>query len=88
MNDPDPLKLTDTQWAEYNNLMQAWETGGVDALNAALSELTKADPITAVAVIGSMFPDMVRETIRDIMAEQGITVEDLPEMAEKQKGRN
>jgi hypothetical protein len=34
-------------------------------------------------VIGALFPDMVREAIRDEMAEAGMTEEDLREMVRR-----
>jgi hypothetical protein len=51
----------------------------------ALDQLAK-DPIRYVVVIGAFFPDMMRETIRDQMAEAGITEEDLRELIQKLEG--
>jgi len=47
-----------------------------------MKQLAK-DPIAYVRVIGAFFPDMVREQIRDVMAEQGMTKEDLRELIRK-----
>ena len=41
------------------------------------------DPIRYAVVIGAFFPDMVRETIRDQMAEAGLTEEDIRELLQK-----
>ena len=54
----------------------AYETGGRKAIDLALKKLAK-DPVRFVVVIGALYPDMLRETIRDQMAEAGITEEDL-----------
>jgi hypothetical protein len=41
------------------------------------------DPIRYVAVVGAFFPDMIREAIKDAVAEAGMTEEDLREIARK-----
>jgi hypothetical protein len=50
-----------------------------------LKKLAK-DPIRFVAVIGALYPDMMREMIRDEMAEAGITEADLRELVQKLEG--
>jgi hypothetical protein len=42
--------------------------------------------IRYAVVIGAFYPDMMRETIRDQMAEAGITEEDLRELIQKLEG--
>jgi hypothetical protein len=66
-------------------IKKAYETGGTKALSKAMDELAAADPIRHLHVLGAFFPEMVRESIKDSMAELGITVEDLREMLEKAK---
>jgi hypothetical protein len=84
-SDEDPLGavdttgLTDADWAEINKLKRAHDTGDPKAFSKAYEELS-ANPVKAIRVIGAFFPDMVREAIRDSMAENGITEEDLREM--------
>jgi hypothetical protein len=41
------------------------------------------DPVRYIRVAGALFPDMVREAIKDSMAEAGITEEDVREMVRK-----
>lgn len=65
--------LTDADWAEINKLQEAQKTG---SLKQAMDELSK-DPIRCVRVMGAFFPDMVREAIKDHMADIGVTAEDL-----------
>ena len=73
--------LTDADWAEINMLRRAYESGGTKALSKALDRLAK-DPIRHVRVMGAFFPDMVREAIKDQMAETGMTEDELAELIE------
>jgi hypothetical protein len=43
----------------------------------------ESDPIRCSRIIGAFFPDMMREAIKDQMAEVGMTEEDLREMVRK-----
>ena len=79
----DSSCLTDADWAEINKIKKAYETGGTKGLSRAMDELAAGDPIRRLHVLGAFFPNMVREAIRDHMAEMGITAEDLREMIEK-----
>jgi len=79
----DSFHLTDADWAEINKLKRAYETGGMKALSMAMDELAAGDPIIALHVLGAFFPEKIRESIRDQMAEMGITAEDLREIIEK-----
>jgi hypothetical protein len=78
----DPSGLTDADWADINRLGRAQEDGGQKGLLKALDELG-SDPVRYIKVIGTLFPDMVREAIRDELAEAGMTEEDLREMLRK-----
>ncbi len=83
----DTTGLTDADWAEINKLKKAYDAGGQKALSAALDTLAK-DPMQATRVLGALFPDLVRETIKDQMAERGITEEDLRELIRKLENPN
>jgi hypothetical protein len=83
----DTTGLTDTDWAEINKLKNAYDAGGQKALSAALDQLAK-DPIRATRVLGAFFPDLVRETIKDQLAEEGITEEDLRALIRKLENPN
>jgi hypothetical protein len=72
----DSSLLTDGDWAAINQLQRAYERGGQRALSAALGKLAK-DPIRYFSVVGAFDPVMVREMFRDMLAERGITREDL-----------
>jgi len=72
----DPSGLSDADWADINRLRQAYKTGGKDALSEVLEELAQ-DPIRYIRVIGAIFSDVIREAIKDEMADLGIDEEDL-----------
>ena len=86
MNDLDDLAivdsswLTDADWAVINRLRRIHETEGQLAVRKALRAL---EPESYLRVAAAFFPDKVREAIKDEMAENGITEQDLREMAEK-----
>jgi hypothetical protein len=92
MTERDDLKiedtsgLTDADWAEINKLRNAYKTGGKKALAAAWDQLAK-DPIRYAVVAGAFYPKMVREALRDQMAEAGITEEDLRDLIRKLERR-
>jgi hypothetical protein len=79
----DSEGLSDADWAEINKLLRAYDVGGSDAFWEAMTELGDKDPIRHVAVAGAFFPDLIREAIRDEMAEQGMTEDDLRELLRK-----
>jgi hypothetical protein len=66
----DPSSLTDADWAEIDRLKRAYEVGGHKAFNEALKKLD--DPVLGIRVIGAFYPAMVREAIKDAMAEHGV----------------
>jgi hypothetical protein len=87
--------LTDADWAEINRLKKVYDAGGQKALSAALDELeqkvlSEKDPTQVIDAIdafwrvkGALFPGFLghlREVIRDNLAENGITEEDLREL--------
>ncbi|SIO55906.1 hypothetical protein SAMN05443247_08153 [Bradyrhizobium erythrophlei] len=78
----DSSALTDADWAEINKLRRAYEEGGGKALSKAMEKLAK-DPLRFVTVVGAFFPDMMREAIRDTVAEIGMTEEDIREMVQR-----
>lgn len=88
MKKDDPFEVVDTSglrdadWSEINKLKQAFKDGGKRDLSKAMSKLAN-DPIRYVRVIGAFFPDMIREAIRDTVAEAGLTEEDLREIVRK-----
>jgi hypothetical protein len=67
-----------------NSLRRTYDRGGAKALSVSLKKLV-ADPIRYVRVMEAFFPDMIREKIRDMLAEEGITREDLEEIVRTQE---
>ncbi len=82
----DTSGLTDADWAEINKLRNAYKSGGDKALSKAMRQLLAKDPVAAGRAAGALFPDVLREQIKDAMAEQGMTEEDLREMIRKLEG--
>ena len=78
----DTANLTDADWAEINKLKAAYEKDGQRGLSNALGKLAD-DPIRYLCVIGAFFPDMVRDAIKDDMAAQGVTEEDIRELVRR-----
>jgi len=74
-------ELRSRKWL-INKLRKTYKRGGRKAVGLALEKLAK-DPIRFVVVIGALYPDMMREMIRDQMAEAGITEQDLRELIQK-----
>jgi hypothetical protein len=76
----DTSGLTDADWAEINKLRRAWETEGTKALTKEVLEL---DPIRCFRIMAAFFPVSVYNTIKDVLAEKGITEDDLKEIVRK-----
>jgi hypothetical protein len=76
----ETLGLTDADWAEINKLRRVCETEGTKALTKALDEL---DPIRCFRIMAAFFPERVYNTMKDVMAEKGITEDDLKEIVRK-----
>jgi hypothetical protein len=77
----DSSSLTDADWASINALRRAVERGGAGFV-AELKKL-EHDPLRYVRVIGAIYPDLIREKIRDAFAEKGISADDLREIIKK-----
>jgi len=73
-------------WAKINRLRDPYESGGSKALSKALDELAEADPITFMHIMSAFFPDLVRERIKDDLAENGMTEDDMRELIQKLEG--
>jgi hypothetical protein len=77
----DSSDLKDADWAEINKLRRAYEHRA-KSFDTALRKLS-ADPIRYAVVVAAFFPDMVREKIRDQLAEAGMTEDDVKELIRK-----
>ena len=80
----DTSDLRDADWIEINKLRDAYKTGGQQALKEAWRKL-KDDPVSTMRVYGAFFPEKLRNTIKEVMAAEGVTFKDLKEMIEKAK---
>jgi hypothetical protein len=52
---------------------------------SAVEKLAVKDLKPCMSVLSAFFPDMIREAIKDEMANQGVTVEDLREIIRKKE---
>jgi hypothetical protein len=80
----DTSGLNDADWLQINKLHDAYRTGGQKALEDAWRRL-KDDPIRTMRIYGAFFPDKLRNTIKDVMAAEGMTFEDLKDIIKKAK---
>jgi hypothetical protein len=64
-------------WTVINKVMRACEAGGFNVFWDEIDRLV--DPVLQIRVAKAFFPDLIREALKDEMAEQGITHEDLKE---------
>jgi hypothetical protein len=77
----DSSGLSDADWTTINRLRRTVERGG-EGFAAELKKLEQ-DPLRYVRVIGAIYPDLIREKIRDALAEKGITADDLREIIKR-----
>lgn len=74
----DVSGLTDADWTAINKVVSACEAGGFEVFWDEIDKL--GDPARQIKVAGAFFPDLIREALKDEMAEHGITQEDLKEL--------
>ena len=74
----DMSGLTDADWIGINKVMRACEAGGFEVFWDEIDKL--GDPARQIKVARAFFPDLIREALKDEMAEHGITQEDLKEL--------
>jgi hypothetical protein len=76
----DSSNLTDADWAEINNLQRKYKDGGQAALSKEMKRLATENPVRYITVLGAFFPDMIREALRDSIAEMGMDEDDIREL--------
>ena len=81
LNVVDASGLTDADWAVVDRVNRAFEVGGIEAFWDELERLD--DSVQAITVASAFFPDLIREVIKDHMAEHGLTIDDLREILRK-----
>jgi len=74
------LHLTDGDWTELNKLKRAFEDGGKTALAKAVEQLGD-DPIRYVNVMAAFFLEMIREKLKDSLADAD--ADDVRELIQK-----
>jgi hypothetical protein len=71
----DTSGLTDADWSAINRVMCACELGGFEVFWDEIDKLMY--PGLRIRVAMAFFPDLVSEALKDEMAQQGTTREDL-----------
>ena len=84
----DSSGLTDDDQADIQTLKQLYESSGRDAVLKALGELGASDPVRSIRILHALFPKTVREALKDSLAEEGITEDDLKGLILKHTGKN
>ena len=86
LNVVDSSDLTDSDWAAVNRVNRAYEAGGIDAFWDYLERLGNGDWVFQITIASAFFPTQIREALMDVMADYGLTMEDLRETLEKGEG--
>ena len=83
----DATDLTDdAHWAAIDRVKRAYEAAGIDGFCDELERLSKDDVVFQIAIASAFFPAQIRAALMDVMADHGLTMEDLREILEKEKG--
>ena len=79
----DTRGLTDADWAAIDKVIRAYRAGGMEGFWDELETFGDDNLILQITIVGAFFPDVIREAIKDEMAEQSITVEDLRNLVKR-----
>lgn len=79
----DSSGLTDRDWTKINELSAIYKAGGKQALAIALDTLTNEDPVLTLRVLAAFSPVDTSNAIKDVMADQGITEDDMRQLIAK-----
>jgi hypothetical protein len=73
LNVVDASELTVADWAAVRRVNRAYDARGIEAF---WDELEKLDELQAFRVASAFFLNLIRELVRDHMAEYGLTIDD------------
>jgi len=79
----DTRGLTDADWAAIDKVIRAYRAGGMEGFWDELETFGDGNLILQITIVGAFFPDVIREAIKDEMAEQSITLEDLRNLVKR-----
>ena len=78
----NPSGLTEVDWSAVNKVRRAYERGGWDAFWSEF-ETFGDDLMLQIMVLRTLFPDVMRQAIKDELAEAGFTLGELPGLLKK-----
>jgi len=78
----NPSGLTEADWIAVNKVRRAYERGGWDAFWSEF-ETFGDDLMLQIMVLRTLFPDVMRQAIKDELAEAGFTLGELPGLLKK-----
>ena len=81
----DATDLTDAHWAAIDRVKRVYEARGMDGFWDGLERLGKRDWVFQITIASAFFPAQIREALKGVMADYGLTMEDLREILEKEK---
>ena len=82
----DATGLTDVHWAAIPKIKRAYEARNMDGFWVELERLGNGDWVFQITIASAFFPTQIREALMDVMADYGLTMEDLRETLEKGEG--
>ena len=80
----DATDLTDAHWPSIDRLKRAYEARGMNGFWDELERLS-GDFVFQITIASAFFPAQIREALKGVMADYGLTMEDLREILEKEK---
>ena len=81
----DATDLTDADWACVSTVKRAYEAAGIEGFRDAIERLGNGDWVFQIKIASAFFPAQIREELMDIMADYGLTTDDLREILQKEE---
>jgi hypothetical protein len=79
----NPSCLWAFDWLQLNKLQRAYKDGGDDALEGECRDLMNKDLLQFARIVCAYMPDQMPQRIKDALEDDGYTLQQLIELAEK-----
>jgi hypothetical protein len=79
----NPSWLRAFDWLQLNKLQRAYKDGGDDALEGECRDLMNKDLLQFARIVCAYMPDQMPQRIKDALEDDGYTLQQLIELAEK-----